>query len=222
MGPLGLTCQDPDPVRQVITWSVLTLTNYNLGSTLSRCLSATLKNKEAFQTQKIQTDTERMMEEVSTGTGPVVPAVAKREAPPAVAHPAEESEGVSAELDKDLLCPICMQTIKDAFLTACGHSFCYMCIATHLRHKSDCPCCAHHLTLNHLFPNFLLDKVQFLRNFQFSFPFLLLTWLKFSVSYQPHFYLRWWQFHMLLEYWLQWFFLFFLFWLSIDSGEREG
>ncbi|XP_059450603.1 E3 ubiquitin-protein ligase COP1 [Corylus avellana] len=100
-----------------------------------------------------------MMEEVSTGTGPVVPAVAKREAPPAVAHPAEESEGVSAELDKDLLCPICMQTIKDAFLTACGHSFCYMCIDTHLRHKSDCPCCAHHLTLNHLFPNFLLDKL---------------------------------------------------------------
>ncbi|WZZ49714.1 hypothetical protein YC2023_049821 [Brassica napus] len=43
------------------------------------------------------------------------------------------------DLDKDLLCPICMQVIKDAFLTACGHSFCYMCIITHLKNKSDCP-----------------------------------------------------------------------------------
>lgn len=66
-----------------------------------------------------------------------------------------------SELDKDFLCPICMQVIKDAFLTACGHSFCYMCIITHLRNKNDCPCCAHYLTTNQLFPNFLLDKVCF-------------------------------------------------------------
>ncbi|KAB1222088.1 E3 ubiquitin-protein ligase COP1 [Morella rubra] len=115
------------------------------------------------------------MEEVSTGTGPVVPAVVKPERerdwepnpkayhPAFSGHSAEEAGGGSAwspeELDKDLLCPICMQTIKDAFLTACGHSFCYMCIVTHLRNKSDCPCCSNHLTLNHLFPNFLLDKL---------------------------------------------------------------
>lgn len=61
--------------------------------------------------------------------------------------------------DKDLLCPICMQIIKDAFLTACGHSFCYMCIVTHLNNKNDCPCCSHYLTHNQLFPNFLLDKL---------------------------------------------------------------
>ncbi|PON84480.1 Guanine nucleotide-binding protein, beta subunit [Trema orientale] len=72
---------------------------------------------------------------------------------------AAEAAGVSAELDKDFLCPICMQTIKDAFLTACGHSFCYMCIVTHLRNKNDCPCCAHYLTTKQLFPNFLLDKL---------------------------------------------------------------
>ncbi|KAK6918802.1 hypothetical protein RJ641_017224 [Dillenia turbinata] len=64
-----------------------------------------------------------------------------------------------SDLDRDLLCPICMQIIKDAFLTACGHSFCYMCIITHLHNKSDCPCCAHHLAVNQLFPNFLLDKL---------------------------------------------------------------
>lgn len=63
------------------------------------------------------------------------------------------------EVDKDILCPICMQIIKDAFLTACGHSFCYMCIVTHLQNKSDCPCCSHYLTTNHLYPNFLLNKL---------------------------------------------------------------
>jgi len=70
--------------------------------------------------------------------------------------PAEEGEGPA---DRDLLCPICMAVIKDAFLTACGHSFCYMCIVTHLSHKSDCPCCGHYLTKAQLYPNFLLDKV---------------------------------------------------------------
>ncbi|XP_076904898.1 E3 ubiquitin-protein ligase COP1-like [Bidens hawaiensis] len=61
--------------------------------------------------------------------------------------------------DKDLLCPICMQIIKDAFMTSCGHSFCYMCIITHLDNKSDCPCCASSVTANQLYPNFLLDKL---------------------------------------------------------------
>ncbi|KAK4485043.1 hypothetical protein RD792_007651 [Penstemon davidsonii] len=69
--------------------------------------------------------------------------------------PSSESEAV----DKDVLCPICMQIIKDAFLTACGHSFCYMCIVTHLQNKSDCPCCSHFLTPNQLYPNFLLNKL---------------------------------------------------------------
>jgi E3 ubiquitin-protein ligase RFWD2 len=83
---------------------------------------------------------------------------------------AEEGEGPA---DRDLLCPICMAVIKDAFLTACGHSFCYMCIVTHLSHKSDCPCCGHYLTKAQLYPNFLLEKVGRL---------LYLPWLHFSNS----------------------------------------
>ncbi|KAJ3695939.1 hypothetical protein LUZ60_001316 [Juncus effusus] len=71
-----------------------------------------------------------------------------------------EMEGRSSgEMDRELLCPICMGVIKDAFLTSCGHSFCYMCIVTHLNNKNDCPCCSHYLTKSHLYPNFLLDKV---------------------------------------------------------------
>lgn len=65
-----------------------------------------------------------------------------------------------ANIDKDFLCPICIQTMKDAFLTACGHSFCYMCITTHLSNRSNCPCCARYLTNDQLFPNFLLTKVS--------------------------------------------------------------
>uniref|UniRef100_A0A7N0SXA7 RING-type domain-containing protein n=1 Tax=Kalanchoe fedtschenkoi TaxID=63787 RepID=A0A7N0SXA7_KALFE len=67
--------------------------------------------------------------------------------------------GAAPEIDKDLMCPICMQIMKDAFLTACGHSFCYMCIITHLQNKNDCPCCAQFLTSNQLFPNFALNKI---------------------------------------------------------------
>lgn len=67
----------------------------------------------------------------------------------------------SIEMDRDFLCPICMQIIKDAFLTSCGHSFCYMCIVTHLENKSNCPTCSHFLTTKHIHPNFILNKVWF-------------------------------------------------------------
>ena len=72
---------------------------------------------------------------------------------------ASASDVNAEDLDKDMLCPICMQIIKDAFLTTCGHSFCYMCIVTHLRNKSDCPCCSNFIRSNSIFPNILLDKV---------------------------------------------------------------
>ncbi|CAH8264544.1 unnamed protein product [Arabidopsis lyrata] len=107
------------------------------------------------------------MEEISTD--PLVPAVKPDPTTSSVGEGYNRNENDDGgdggseigapDLDKDLLCPICMQIIKDAFLTACGHSFCYMCIITHLRNKSDCPCCSQHLTNNQLYPNFLLDKL---------------------------------------------------------------
>ncbi|GAB2212651.1 hypothetical protein Droror1_Dr00020630 [Drosera rotundifolia] len=79
------------------------------------------------------------------------------------------------EMEREILCPICMQVIKDAFLTACGHSFCYMCIVSHLREKSDCPCCGRFLARNHVYPNFALDKLlrqmSFLQSAKRSTPF---------------------------------------------------
>ncbi|KAG8385777.1 hypothetical protein BUALT_Bualt03G0080500 [Buddleja alternifolia] len=108
----------------------------------------------------------------STSTGAMVPIVksepadSSAEAPPALPPramppppPPSDVSDKDQDVDKDILCPICMQIIKDAFLTACGHSFCYMCIVTHLQNKSDCPCCSHFLTANHLYPNFLLNKL---------------------------------------------------------------
>lgn len=67
--------------------------------------------------------------------------------------------GAGGQLDKDFLCPICMEAMRDAFLTACGHSFCYSCITTHLNHKLNCPCCAQFLTQEQIFPNFALNKL---------------------------------------------------------------
>ncbi|CAI5475008.1 unnamed protein product [Closterium sp. Yama58-4] len=52
-----------------------------------------------------------------------------------------------------------MEPMRDAFLTACGHSFCYSCITTHLHHKRNCPCCSQFLTLDQIFPNFTLNKL---------------------------------------------------------------
>lgn len=100
------------------------------------------------------------MKERENSSGALVPAVKPLSVlAPESAIAGDEIEVSPTETDKDLMCPICMQMIKDAFLTACGHSFCYMCIITHLRNKSDCPCCGRHLTNNQLYPNFLLDKV---------------------------------------------------------------
>lgn len=76
--------------------------------------------------------------------------------------------------DRDLHCPICMEMIKDAFLTMCGHNFCYGCISTHLNNKNDCPSCGHHLTTSNLYPNFLLNKVFLI--FFLDSPFVFYSW----------------------------------------------
>ena len=61
---------------------------------------------------------------------------------------------------EDLACPICVETIEDAFATPCGHTFCFKCISTHLKNKSTCPSCGAHLVQDQIHPNFLLSKVS--------------------------------------------------------------
>ena len=62
--------------------------------------------------------------------------------------------------EDDLCCPICMAILTDPFVTSCGHSFCFSCITTHLQNRNSCPSCSNFLTKDHIFPNFLLNKVR--------------------------------------------------------------
>ncbi|PVZ99501.1 hypothetical protein BB558_004502 [Smittium angustum] len=59
----------------------------------------------------------------------------------------------------DLKCAICLHLISEAFMTSCGHSFCYSCIKTHLETKLQCPTCRAQITRNQIFPNFSLNKI---------------------------------------------------------------
>ncbi len=61
---------------------------------------------------------------------------------------------------KDLQCPICVETIHEAFVTSCGHSFCHACLSMHLQHRPSCPSCGAFLTMELCYPNFLLNKVR--------------------------------------------------------------
>ncbi|XP_015878256.2 E3 ubiquitin-protein ligase COP1-like isoform X3 [Ziziphus jujuba] len=138
------------------------------------CHSFIGSSNALIRTQKKKKQKKKKMGEIPS-TGALVPAVKPEPSPESAAVepslPPEpqfqttvDEDVIMEDADKDMLCPICMQIIKDAFLTACGHSFCYMCIVTHLHNKSNCPCCSHYLTVSHMFPNFLLDKIlQFLK-----------------------------------------------------------
>ena len=44
------------------------------------------------------------------------------------------------EVDDDLMCQVCLQPLVEPVDTACGHTFCYNCITSHLRRNPSCPC----------------------------------------------------------------------------------
>ncbi|KAJ1991351.1 hypothetical protein H4R33_001367 [Dimargaris cristalligena] len=72
--------------------------------------------------------------------------------------PFESAKGL-AEPDCSTQCPICLQTISEAHVTACGHSFCYTCISRHLRRSATCPNCRAALESNQIFPNYALNHL---------------------------------------------------------------
>ncbi|KAJ1916433.1 hypothetical protein H4219_003798 [Mycoemilia scoparia] len=80
------------------------------------------------------------------------------------AHISSKKKGANlSDIRADLCCPICMSLITSAFMTTCGHTFCYECINRHLQVKQCCPTCQQHLTKENIYPNFLLSK--FLGNY---------------------------------------------------------
>lgn len=60
---------------------------------------------------------------------------------------------------EDIKCQICLDMITEAFITRCGHSFCYKCIVEHLGHHQTCPTCQNTLLREHIYPNFQLNKI---------------------------------------------------------------
>lgn len=70
--------------------------------------------------------------------------------------------GIGAQEDKnsDFLCPICFEIISEAYMTKCGHTFCYNCIKTSIEHYPRCPKCNFTVeSVEDLFPNFLLNEL---------------------------------------------------------------
>ncbi|GBP10184.1 E3 ubiquitin-protein ligase COP1 [Eumeta japonica] len=60
----------------------------------------------------------------------------------------------------DLLCPICFELIDEAYVTRCGHSFCYACIARSVDAHGRCPKCSVALpSRDHIYPNFVLNEL---------------------------------------------------------------
>lgn len=68
--------------------------------------------------------------------------------------------GSLEDKDCDLLCPVCFELIDEAYVTRCGHSFCYACISKAVELHRRCPKCGAALaSRDHIFPNFLLNEV---------------------------------------------------------------
>nr|XP_026496052.1 E3 ubiquitin-protein ligase COP1-like [Vanessa tameamea] len=68
--------------------------------------------------------------------------------------------GSLEDKDCDLLCPVCFNLIDEAYVTRCGHSFCYTCIAKSVELHRRCPKCGAALAgRDHYFPNFLLNEL---------------------------------------------------------------
>ncbi|KAG8555394.1 hypothetical protein GDO81_017691 [Engystomops pustulosus] len=60
----------------------------------------------------------------------------------------------------DFVCPICFDMIEEAYMTKCGHSFCYKCIHQSLEDNNRCPKCNYVVdNIDHLYPNFLVNEL---------------------------------------------------------------
>ncbi|PSC71525.1 E3 ubiquitin-ligase COP1-like isoform X3 [Micractinium conductrix] len=96
----------------------------------------------------------------TAAVGSVMLAAPLPPSPAAAAAAPAAGEGTCETIRReDLACPVCLETLADPFVTACGHSFCYACIARHLEAAKNCPACAAYLSADLIYPNFLLSKI---------------------------------------------------------------
>lgn len=68
--------------------------------------------------------------------------------------------GSLEDKDSSLLCPVCFELIQEAYVTRCGHSFCFSCVTRAVDLQRRCPRCGAALTSrDQLFPNLLLNEL---------------------------------------------------------------
>ncbi|PKU42168.1 e3 ubiquitin-protein ligase rfwd2 isoform x2 [Limosa lapponica baueri] len=68
--------------------------------------------------------------------------------------------GVTIMADVSFSSPICFDMIEEAYMTKCGHSFCYKCIHQSLEDNNRCPKCNYVVdNIDHLYPNFLVNEL---------------------------------------------------------------
>lgn len=76
-----------------------------------------------------------------------------------------KSDSISISLSSNknsfahLSCPICFETISEATITKCGHSYCSRCIQKSIECNKKCPKCNQSLTIQETFPNFILNEL---------------------------------------------------------------
>ena len=65
-------------------------------------------------------------------------------------------------INEDFICPICFNLIEEAYMTKCGHTFCYNCLKRCLEQTNKCIKCNNSfLSKDEIYPNFLLnDHIQ--------------------------------------------------------------
>ncbi|XP_064616123.1 E3 ubiquitin-protein ligase COP1-like isoform X2 [Liolophura sinensis] len=69
-------------------------------------------------------------------------------------------DGTYEDKDSDFVCPICFDTIEEAHMTRCGHTFCYKCIKQSLEQANRCPKCNFVVeSAEDIFPNFTLNEL---------------------------------------------------------------
>nr|NP_001071934.1 zinc finger protein [Ciona intestinalis]BAE93340.1 zinc finger protein [Ciona intestinalis] len=68
--------------------------------------------------------------------------------------------GSYREMNSDFICPICFNLIEEAYMTKCGHTFCYNCLKKSLEQSNKCTKCNSALSkTDEIYPNYLLNNL---------------------------------------------------------------
>ncbi|KAK7020284.1 hypothetical protein VNI00_017736 [Paramarasmius palmivorus] len=70
-----------------------------------------------------------------------------------------EVRALKEGLCEAIMCPICLEDMKDPKLLPCGHSFCEQCVTQWTNMKKECPQCAQAVTADTLPVNYALRNV---------------------------------------------------------------